>query len=66
LISCASNTLSRKCIPSGKNGMIEAIYGPPFPRPRKAKRRFAAVVHTDFRKVCLAAERARGSRFIAM
>jgi hypothetical protein len=25
LISCASNTLSRKCIPSGKNRMIEAI-----------------------------------------
>ena len=49
LISCASNTLSRKCIPSGKNGMIEAIlWTPRFPRPRKAKRRFAAVVPTDF------------------
>ena len=43
----------------------------PFCRPRKAKRRFAAVVHTDFlvelfRKVCVAPEREFGSRFVAM
>ena len=71
LISCASSTLSRNCIPSGKKGMIGKPFTDPLFLVPKAKRRFAGHSSYEFLLETIpqsfaSRRNARGFRLIAM